>query len=204
MEETRNNACYTYKSHDGTARWPPLWRVTRASQMQLRQRHVATRVWKVLAILTKRIARALIVPIGISRKGFGRTADAISTKDKPLQYLYFITYFECFHQHRKGIREIKTRRGMKQTRHQQSSKSTFSHGNSKKPAALRFPPERTVTWLSSHWGCHYKKRSDTIQIRLIVSVRENLAKIRRVIVSGSVRIKKSNCEKRVTVISWFS
>ena len=59
MEETGNNACYTYESHGGTARWPPLWRVTRASQMQLRQRHVATRVWKVLAILTKRIARAL-------------------------------------------------------------------------------------------------------------------------------------------------
>ena len=99
--------------------------------MQLRQRHVATRVWKVLAILTKRIARTLIVPIGISRKGFGRIADATSVKVKPLQYPHFITYFECFHQHRKGIREIKTRRGMKQTRHQQSSKSTFSHGNSK-------------------------------------------------------------------------
>ena len=41
-------------------------------------------------------------------------------------------------------------------------------------------------------------------MRVIVSVRENLAKIRRVIVSGSVRIKKSNCEKRVTAISWFS
>ena len=73
----------------------------------------------------------LISPIGISRKGFGRITDAPSVKDKPLQYPHFITYFECFHQHRKGIREIKTRRGMKQTRHQQSSKSTFSHGNSK-------------------------------------------------------------------------
>ena len=99
--------------------------------MQFRQRHVATRVRKVLAILTKRIARALIVPIGISRKGFGRIADATSAKDKPLQYPHFVSYFECFHQHRKGIRGIKTRRKMKQTRHQQSSKSTFSHGNTK-------------------------------------------------------------------------
>ena len=163
MKETRNNACYTYKSHGGTARCPPLWRVTGASQTQFRQRHVATRVWKVLDALAKRIARALIVPIGISRKGFGRIADATSVKDKPLQYPHFVTYFECFHQHRKGIREIKTRRGMKQTRHQQSSKSTFSHANSK-----------NLQHCDSHRNelsrdCHpigdviINKRSDTIQ-----------------------------------------
>ena len=110
-----------------------LWRILGASQMYLQQRHVAARVWKVLEALAKRIARALIVPIGISRKGFGRIADATSAKDKPLQYPHFITYFECFHQHRKGIREIKTRRKTKRTRHQQSSKSTFSYVHWRKP-----------------------------------------------------------------------
>ena len=57
-----------------------------------------------------RLPRALIVPTGISNKGSISITDASSATSKPLWYTQFITYFQCFPQHRKGIWEIETLR----------------------------------------------------------------------------------------------
>ena len=46
--------------------------------MQLQQRHVATRVWKVLEALAKRIARALIVPLASA----GKNSEGLQTQPR--------------------------------------------------------------------------------------------------------------------------
>ena len=114
----------------GTNRCPLPWKVSGVSQMQLQQRHVATRVWKVLEAPATTDCH---VPWSFPPASVTKVPEVSQTLPQQIANHYdihnlsrtFSVSLNIGKEYEKSRHCVN--RTTKQTRHQQSSRSTFSH-----------------------------------------------------------------------------